>query len=222
MGQQILPFYLVCDESGSMSGKPIDAINQALPELHQEIGLNPVVADKTQFAIIGFSDSADVLLPLSDLSQVTNLPVLDTKGGTNYAAAFAVVRDQIESDVNRLKAQGHQVYRPVVFFLTDGQPTSSYKQEWEDLTASTFPFRPNIVAFGVGDGVDPSTISAVATFRAFVSDGTMSPAQALQEFAVALTKSIVRSGSTSSDGGGMTLQTPDEIPGFKSLSVDAL
>lgn len=33
MSQQILPFYLVCDESASMSGEPIDAINQALPEL---------------------------------------------------------------------------------------------------------------------------------------------------------------------------------------------
>jgi uncharacterized protein YegL len=43
-----------------MSGDPIDAINEALPELHQEIGSSPVVADKTQFCIIGFSDDAEV------------------------------------------------------------------------------------------------------------------------------------------------------------------
>ncbi|MFD2082886.1 Uncharacterized conserved protein YegL, contains vWA domain of TerY type [Actinopolymorpha cephalotaxi] len=220
MAQQILPFYLVCDESGSMSGPPIDAINTALPELHQEIALNPVVADKTQFAIIGFSDSADIALPLSDLSQVENLPVLTTKGGTDYATAFRCVKGEIERDVSRLKSQGHQVFRPVVFFLTDGQPTSDYRAEWEALTAPSFALHPNIVAFGIGSNVDAATISAVGTFRAFVSDGTLSPAQALQEFAVALTKSIVRSGSTPAVDGGMTLQTPDTVPGFTAMPVD--
>src|SRR3954447_5035199 len=114
MGQQVLPFYLICDESGSMSGAPIDAMNQALPELHSEIGLNPVVADKTQFSIIGFSDDAEVLLELSDLSQVTGLPVLSTKGGTDCGAAMRCVKQQIEVDVARLKSDGHQVYRPVI------------------------------------------------------------------------------------------------------------
>lgn len=222
MGQQILPFYLVCDESGSMAGQPLDAINKALPELHQEIGLNPVVADKTQFAIIGFSDSAEVLLPLSDLSQVTQLPLLETKVSTNFAAAFRCVKEQIELDVARLKAAGNMVYRPVVFFLTDGHSTSSFRDEWEALTESAFAYRPNIVSFGLGKGVDEDTITSIANFRAFLDDGTMSPAQALREFAVALTKSIVRSGSTTSPSGGMTLQTPDEVPGFKNLPLDAL
>lgn len=222
MGQQILPFYLVCDESGSMSGDPIKAINEALPELHQEIGLNPVVADKTQFAIIGFSGDADVLLPLSDLSQVTQLPLLEAKSSTNFAAAFRCVKEQIELDVVRLKAAGNTVYRPVVFFLTDGHSTVDFRNEWEALVDKGFAYRPNIVAFGIGGGADPDKVSAIANFRAFVADGSMSPAQALQEFAVALTKSIVRSGSTTSPSGGMTLQTPDEVPGFKSLEVDPL
>ena len=67
---QVLPFYLVCDESASMSGPPLDAINASLPEIHSEIGANPVVADKTRFCLIGFSDTAQVLLPLSDLSAI--------------------------------------------------------------------------------------------------------------------------------------------------------
>jgi uncharacterized protein YegL len=37
-GENILPFYLVCDESGSMEGiGGIDAINSGLPELHSTI-----------------------------------------------------------------------------------------------------------------------------------------------------------------------------------------
>lgn len=221
MGQQILPFYLVCDESGSMDGKPIEAMNSALPDLHNEIAHNPVVADKTRFAIIGFSDDAEVLLPLSDLSELHNLPVLSAKTSTNYGAALRVAKEQIELDVRELRQEGHTVYRPVVFFLTDGFPNSDWKAEWEELTSKDFPYHPNIVAFGIGEA-DAKTISALATFRAFMADGSLSPAQALQEFAVALTRSIVRSGSTTGKDGGMTLQTPDEVPGFTSLEVDAL
>src|SRR3954449_2046695 len=106
MGQNILPFYLVCDESGSMAGDPIGSINEALPELHHEIGTNPVVSDKTQFGIIGFSDVAEVLLELSDLSQVSGLPVLSSKNATNYAAAMNCVKEQIELDTQRLESAG--------------------------------------------------------------------------------------------------------------------
>lgn len=54
MSQQILPFYLLCDESGSMAGGPVDAINESLRQLHLEIGGNSVVARKARFCLIGF------------------------------------------------------------------------------------------------------------------------------------------------------------------------
>lgn len=217
MAKQILPFYLVCDESGSMSGEPIKAMNDALPDLHEEIGANPVVADKTQFCIIGFSDSAQVLLPLSDLSQVSQIPVLQPQGGTSYASAFRELKNRIDTDLPALKKAGNIVYRPAVFFLTDGYPTDGYASEYAALTAESNPFRPNIVSFGIGSA-DATTIAQIATFRAFMADGTMSPAAALKEFASALTKSILKSGS-SATAAGVTLQTPDNVPGFTSILV---
>lgn len=219
-GQQILPFYLVCDESYSMDGDPIDAINQALPELHQEIGSNPVVSDKTQFCIIGFSDDAEVLLPLSDLSQVTELPFLEVRGGTSFASAFTLLKTQIDDDIARLKAAGNRVYRPVVFFLTDGHPMDDWAAAYNAVADKSNPARPNILAFGIGTA-DAQVISAVANYKAFLSNGAMSPATALNEFAGALTKSIVKSGSSATSS-GIQLQTPDEVPGFTSLNVDEL
>lgn len=222
MGQQVLPFYLVCDESGSMDGEPIDAMNEALPDLHQEIAHTPVVADKTQFGIIGFSEDAEILLKLSDLSQVKQMPVLSAKTATNFAAAFRCVKEQIELDVDRLKQQGDRIYRPVVFFLTDGYPnTEDWKNDWEALTSEKFKYHPKIVAFGFGQANEP-TISAVATFKAFMADGTLSPADALREFAVVLTKSVVESGSNVGQSGNMTVQVPDTVPGFTAIDVDEL
>lgn len=41
MSQQVLPFYLVCDESSSMSGPPIQAINDSLPEIARRDRFEP-------------------------------------------------------------------------------------------------------------------------------------------------------------------------------------
>ncbi|MFE9662984.1 MULTISPECIES: VWA domain-containing protein [unclassified Streptomyces] len=220
---QILPFYLVCDESGSMNGDPLDSINSALPELHREISTNPTVADKTRFCLIGFSNDAKVLQPLVDLSDIDTLPGLAAGGLTAYGEAFRTLRTCIEADVTTLKAEGHDVYRPVVFFLSDGGPTDDdWQQAHKELIDARY--RPNIIAFGIGEA-DRATIGHVANFRAFMQqDQSVSAAQALREFAASLTRSIVRSASSiPADGsGGFNLAVDETVPGFTSVTLDKL
>lgn len=221
--QQVLPFYLVCDESYSMAGEGIDAINTALPDLHSEISTNPSVADKTRFSMIGFSDTARTILDLVDLSDVEAMPRVTALNGTSFAAAFRLLQDRIERDVAALKAEGHRVYRPVAFFLTDGNPTdtdAAWRSSFDDLKQSAM--RPNMVAFGVGNSIDEAKIREIGTFAAFVSDGSLSPAGALREFATALTRSIVASGSNVQPDGAIVLQVPEQIPGFRSLEADEI
>ncbi|MEV6209630.1 vWA domain-containing protein [Kitasatospora sp. NPDC051914] len=217
---QILPFYMVCDESGSMSGD-IDVLNDALVALHSEISTNPTIADKTRFALIGFSDDAKELQPLVDLGEVTALPRLQAGGFTSFGSAFRVLRSAIERDVPALKAQGHDVYRPVVFFLSDGVPTDGgWELGYDELLGSAY--RPHIIAFGIGTA-DQSVIGHVATFKAFMQqDDNVKPAEALKEFAGSLTRSIVRSASGARAGEGMSLQVDDHVPGFTSVSLDKL
>ncbi|MFD5001956.1 VWA domain-containing protein [Streptomyces mutabilis] len=220
---QLLPFYMVCDESGSMAGGGVDAINSALPDLHHEISTNPSVADKTRFALIGFSTQASVLQPLADLSELTQLPSLSAGGVTSFGAAFRLLKDTIEKDVTALKADGHDVYRPVVFFLSDGIPTDEgWRTELKELNA--FRYAPKIIAFGISDA-DAATITEVANFKAFLQQNdSISPAVALREFASSLTRSIVSSAtSMSAQGGeGFQLQVDEQVPGFTSLSLDKL
>src|SRR4051812_42219257 len=168
MSEQLLPFYLVCDESGSMDESIERMNNELLPNLHREIGTNPVVADKTRFSIIGFAEDARVLLPLSDLSDVNEMPGLVARGSTSYGAAFESLRAEIDQDVASLKREGHTVYRPAAFFLSDGQPTDDdWRIVYDKVMDSSWRYRPNIIAFGIGD-TDASIISAVGTFKAFI------------------------------------------------------
>ena len=229
---QILPFYLLCDQSFSMKGEKIETLNHALPDLHHEISVNPKVADKAHFGVIGFDNSAAVLLELSDLSDVAEMPELLAEGTTNYTAAFDLLHDTIEKDVRRLKNFRHTVLRPVVFFLSDGMPTaadgnkdvtSSWTAAYDALVSPDFPAHPNIIAFGIGE-CDAEIVRYVATFKAFIQDkdGAISPADALREFAGSLSRSIVRSVSRNDVLADPRLYVNDTIPGFTSLPLDPI
>jgi uncharacterized protein YegL len=158
MTERVLPFYLVVDQSASLGGSPIATINMALRELHRTVTENPAAEHSAQLGIIGFSDTARTILPLSDLQAISEIPALEAYGSTVYSNAFELLHGEIESDVHRLKADGGTVYRPVVFFVSDGQPTdgTSWRDSYSRLMNSTR--HPKIVAFGIGSA-DPAVLA---------------------------------------------------------------
>ncbi len=206
-----------------MQGPPLEAINQELPLIYQEIASNPVVADRARLGIIGFSTTAEVLLPLADLNDVHSIPQLTPRGATNYGAAFSLLKQTIEQDIAALKQSGHTPYRPTVFFLTDGLPTDQWHVEHKNLVDRAFKAYPTILAFGFGD-VDATTLQQIATFRAFIADGDMAPAQALREFARQLLNSVVQSAvaSSSHPSGAAQLIVPDQVQGYTVLAPDPI
>jgi uncharacterized protein YegL len=199
MSHRILPFYLVCDESGSMGGAPLDEINHAMSRLLAAGG-----PDSAGFSLIGFAETARVLLPLAGLGSVRHIPELGPAGQTHYGRVFGLLRDTIEADMRRLDTAGP----PVVFFLSDGLPTDDdWQQAYRSLTDESWAGRPDILAFGFGDA-DMNTICEVATVRAFVADGSRNVVVALREFGNALIRTIAGAGARS----GPAL--PDQVPGF--------
>ena len=148
-GRRIVPVYLLLDESGSMdTNGGIDASNSCLPELHRRIAIDPLVADKCRIGLITFSDIAEELLPLSNLMDVVAIPGCTAKGMSNYGEAFNLLRDVIDRDITNLKSQGMQVYRPAVFFITDGEPTDDWEAAHLALMDKTNPWSPHIFSYG--------------------------------------------------------------------------
>lgn len=217
----LLPFYLVCDASESMGvdGK-IDAVNQILPELQDAVLLNPVVADKTRFAVMAFSDHARLELPLSNLADqqaVGVMPHLQAAGRTSFDAAFRALDDRLPLDAAQLRADGFDVHRPAIFFFSDGYPTdppTQWRQALKELVSSQSPHRPNIVSFGIGNA-DPETMCKVATLRCYMASDEISPAKAISEFATYLVRSVIASGTAGQ------LQLPPEAP-HGLIDVDVL
>ena len=55
---QVLPMYFVGDESHSMAGDPIAAVNQGLIDLRDEVAKHPLIGKKVRFGIITFAETA--------------------------------------------------------------------------------------------------------------------------------------------------------------------
>ncbi|MBV9049841.1 MAG: VWA domain-containing protein [Solirubrobacterales bacterium] len=195
---QVLPIYFVGDESHSMAGAPIAAVNQGLLDLRDEVAKHPLIGKKVRFGVITFADTAETRLELSELSEELILPALSPRGrGTSYASALEALRHTIPGDIALLKSSGYQVHRPSVFFLSDGQPTEK-EEKWrarlDELKDAGFKERPNILAFGVGDA-EPKVIQQLAStprYAFMMSDG-VSTAGAISEFAASMLGSMVSS-----------------------------
>lgn len=216
-GQEILLFYIVCDESGSMGPNGgIEEINRSLPELHATLASDPLVVDKSRLAIIAFSDDAETILPLTRVVDVADMPGVQESGLTNYGRAFEVLTSDIERDVEAMKAQGFRVFRPCVFFMSDGEPTDDWEPAYRHLI--NHPLRPHIVAFGVGDA-DPAILAKVGTLRCYVGRDKANAGRALANVMSSIGNTIVSSVSNA-QGGPAQIDLPAEIEGFDTVALD--
>lgn len=192
----LLPIYILADESWSMNDV-MDQLNQGLESLHNELLEQPMVAAKVRLTILGFSGDVVERVRLADLREVVELPELKARRQTSYQAAFQDLLERIPLDVKELKGQRYGLYRPTVFFLSDGQPDprDRWKEPYARLTdRSQVPWAPNIIACGIGDA-DARIIGEVATDPryAFVAVAGADVGPSIGEFCTELTQSIVKS-----------------------------
>ena len=155
----VMPFYLICDVSYSMLND-MAALNGGVVRLRQSITAEPLVDDVAHVALMTFSDTAKVVMPLSQMSEAA-IPTLSVEGGTNYGQAFRELARTIPADAAALKAQGYRIFRPCVFFLTDGEPNDS--DYWETFKSTLTYNRvtgvgmkqyPVFIPFGFRDAPD--------------------------------------------------------------------
>jgi uncharacterized protein YegL len=220
----VLAFYLLVDVSYSMSGEPIKAVNEILPEIIDAIQESPTLGDVVRLGAVSFSDSARVVLRLGDLRDVDQIPQFKIEGGTSYAAGFRQLRKDIDSDMAQLKSDGFKVYRPAVFFITDGAPTDDQSEldaSFAELTDPKFRGRPNIIPFGVGTDkavlepwVYPKPSDSGKPMRSYAWAGSGDAATAIRKIAELLITSIVASVNSVNEagtGGGLVLPEDEDL-----------
>jgi uncharacterized protein YegL len=135
------PFYVVCDVSASMHSRqigyktPYEAMQEALVHLINFADDNIEVSQIAHLGLVTFADEAEVVLPLRKMSEGFHIGPLPKGIYTNYAKIFTTLNAVIADDLQRLEGSNLVVKRPVVFFITDGQPVvdgnEQPREAWE-------------------------------------------------------------------------------------------
>jgi uncharacterized protein YegL len=159
-----VPFVLVVDRSSSMKENGgIDLINSSLPEMVATLMEMPEVEETASVGLISFATTAHIHRRITPLTTGFDVPEFRADGRTSYAAPLQALRSMIAEDLPRLGSRGH---RPIVFFITDGNPnvedTPVWKSARDHLLEEGFRLRPKLVTLGCGN-VDQGCLEQLAS-----------------------------------------------------------
>ncbi len=197
-----LPVYLVLDTSGSMSGEPIQQVNNGVQMLVSALRQDPQALETAFLSVITFDTSAKEAVPLTDLPSF-QAPTVSATGTTALGEALSLVADCAKRDVKTASANQKADWRPMVFIMTDGSPTDDFQKGLARFKKEKWGA---VVACGV-DSADVTLLQQIAG-EAVVTLST-ADAKALEAFFKWVTASI----STSSK----SVQTGKEVEGLNQL-----
>ncbi len=115
------PCVLLLDTSGSMQGKPIDALNAGLKSFRDDLLEDPVAPKRVEVAVVAFDTTVRLVQDFVTPDRFVP-PVLTAQGTTHMGAAINTALDMVQERKTRYKEAGIPYYRPWVMMITDGDP----------------------------------------------------------------------------------------------------
>jgi len=120
---------LLLDNSGSMIGDPIDALNAGLRSFQVDLQDDHLARRRVELAIVTFGGTVEMPQDFVTAGNFT-APVLYASGETPMGSAINKGLDLIAERKSIYKQNGIVYYRPWVFMITDGAPTDG--NVWRD------------------------------------------------------------------------------------------
>ncbi len=118
---------LLLDVSGSMAGRPVEALNDGLRAFATDLSTDALASQRVEVAVVTFGgDGVRVAHDFSTVGQFEPSR-LSAGGGTPMGAAIVQAIDLVEQRKTQYKENGIVYYRPWVFLITDGEPTDDWQ-----------------------------------------------------------------------------------------------
>ena len=162
-----LHVYYVLDTSGSMSGDPIGALNDAIKATKIELEeIDKTNADaKLKIGILEFNNTANWITVNSNnepvVQDLEDLYFQDLKAGgmTALGAALKELNDKLSRNELQHSKTGNKA--PVIIYMSDGGPTDPWRSELDKLKSNSWYQEAIKIAFALGDYADEGVLAEV-------------------------------------------------------------
>ncbi|MEJ5993308.1 VWA domain-containing protein [Pedobacter sp. Du54] len=199
-----LPVYLLLDTSGSMSGEPIEAVKNGMQVLVSTLRQDPFALETAYLSVITFNDSAQQLVPLTDLASF-QAQTISANGGTSLGAGLKLMAECIDREVTKSTPQIKGDWKPLVFIMTDGIPTD----QWQSGLAEFQKRKVGItVACAAGSAADTSVLKQITEVVVQLDSADSATIKAFFKWVSA----SISTGSQKIESGGKEVIGLDQLP----------
>jgi len=118
-----LQVFVLVDTSGSMTGEPAEVLLKGLHRMQALMRQSDAIRQGVEICVIGFSDDAKILVPLSTIDLADFPLALDPAGSTAMAEAVFLMLGLLRT--GRISS-GPMLLPPIVLLITDGVATDDF------------------------------------------------------------------------------------------------
>jgi uncharacterized protein YegL len=152
-----LPVYLVLDVSGSMHGEPIEAVRNGMQMLVSTLRTDPYALETAHISVILFDEKARQAVPLTELMSFRP-PDVEAGSTTSLGDALRLVKECIEREVRKTTPDSKGDWKPLVFLMTDGQPTDDWEKGLAEFRKVNLGM---VIACAAGPHADTSVLKRI-------------------------------------------------------------
>ena len=192
------------DTSGSMTGEPIEAVKNGVQVLTSTLRQDPYALETAYLSVITFDSAAQQIVPLTDLATF-QVPELKASGGTSLGAGLTTLAQCIDREVSKTTAEVKGDWKPLVFIMTDGQPTDSWQAGLTEIKSRKTGV---IVACAAGHGADTSVLKQITDVVVSLDTADSATIKAFFKWV----SSSISTGSQKVESGGKEVGGLNELP----------
>ncbi len=174
-GMRRLPVYLLLDTSGSMAGAPIQALRLGVEQFKKEVEGDPFAKESVYVGMITFGGEAEFvtkgLISFEDFYSKFPTDSLSANGQTPLGQAFWLLVESLDKDVkSSIKGGEKGDWKPLVYILTDGEPTDEWRQPREVILNRQTKRVINVLTVGCGPRINQQNLKDIAIGPTFNMD----------------------------------------------------